>query len=103
MHCSLRNVVLNNAHDPLAVNTLITIICYENALFIFAKMLRNTLDQDFSRQIKPTYGILYHIHFVVTLHDDFFPQGRVESSHKCNTKYAFSKHFSSHCFTSALS
>ena len=34
MHCSLRNVFLNNAHDPLAVNTLITIIRYENALFI---------------------------------------------------------------------
>ena len=45
MHCSLHNV-LNNAHDPLAINTLITIICYENALFIFAKMLRNTLDRD---------------------------------------------------------
>ena len=32
MYCSLRNV-LNNSHDPLAVNTLIAIIHYENALF----------------------------------------------------------------------
>ena len=46
MHCSLRNVVLNNVHDPLAVNTLITTICYENALLCNESTKAHTVQSD---------------------------------------------------------